>query len=87
MREIKFFHAQWCKPCRNYIENELPKIKKKYTVEMIDCQSNPFAADDYRVQHLPTVLILENGQEIYRGRDKAEKILEIMKNGKCSTIK
>lgn len=83
MKEIIFFHAPWCAPCKFYMQSELPKIQKKYTVEIIDCEKDPFTADKYHIQHIPAVLILNNDKEIYRGNDKAEKILEILKNGYC----
>lgn len=74
--EILFFHAPWCGPCKAYIKNELPKIKKKHEVHIIDCQEDPFTADKYGIRHIPTLIVQKDGKEVYRGAGKAEQVLE-----------
>ena len=62
MRKLLFFHAPWCPPCRFY-EKEfisfLEQIVGKGQIQRVDAQADPFTAEKYHVDKLPTVVLLD----------------------------
>ncbi len=59
------FFAEWCEPCR-----QIPQILKEVKSEMkrnirvvkVDVDKNPLIASKFRIQHLPTVMVFQNGE-------------------------
>ena len=74
------FFATWCGPCRmlkpvlNEISNENSEIK----VVMVDADACPDICDKYKIDGLPTILIMKNNQETNRlvGLHNKNTILE-----------
>lgn len=62
VKELLFFYAPWCPPCRFY-EREFIKpleiLVGSEKIHYINVQEEPFQADKYGVERLPTVVILE----------------------------
>lgn len=69
-RELLDFGAEWCgtceqiKPTIKQIEQETPTVKFTY----LDCDLEPAAqlASSYQVKQLPTLILLENDEEVWR---------------------
>lgn len=59
------FFAEWCEPCR-----QIPQILKEVKSEMkrnirvvkVDVDKNPLIASKFQIQHLPTVMVFQNGE-------------------------
>jgi len=72
--------AAWCGPCRMIaptIEGLASELAGKVTVGKLDVDSNQQTAARFRVQSIPTLLILKAGQEVDRlvGVQSREAIL------------
>jgi thioredoxin 1 len=63
------FWAEWCKPCLR-LAPAVEQIAETYAgraiVAKLDVQNNPDTAVKYRVQSIPTLLFIKNGQEVDR---------------------
>jgi thioredoxin 1 len=63
------FWAEWCKPCLRVapvVEQIAQDYAGKAVVAKLDVQNNPDTAVKYRVQSIPTLLFIKNGQEVDR---------------------
>jgi thioredoxin len=61
--------AAWCGPCRMIapiIEQLAVELSDRVLVGKLDVDANPQTAAQFRVQSIPTLLILQNGREIDR---------------------
>lgn len=61
--------AEWCTPCRMLtpiIEEIAGEMAGKVKVGKLNVDDNPKVAARFRVQGIPTLLVLENGKEIKR---------------------
>jgi len=63
------FHAEWCGPCKM-----MSPIIQQFSAEMgnalrvikVDVDKNPGAASTYRIQGVPTVMLFNNGEVVWR---------------------
>ena len=61
--------AAWCGPCRMIapvIEQVAAELSGRVLVGKLDVDANPKTAAQFRVQSIPTLLILKNGSEVDR---------------------
>lgn len=69
MRRVLFFYAPWCRPCRFY-ESEfikpLVEMVDRGKVVSVNAQDEPFTADKYLVDKLPTVIFLDGNKAVNR---------------------
>lgn len=61
------FYADWCGPCK-----EMPPVLKKVKQELKDVRiikvnvdRNPFIANRYKVNRLPTLIVFKDGEPIW----------------------
>ena len=65
-REVLFFSATWCKPCQE-AKSRVEELRKQgVKVTEIDIDKNPELARKYRIQQVPTFIVLEDGAEVKR---------------------
>ena len=65
MKQIIFFGASWCGPCKAFrplvesMQNEIP-------ITFIDVDASPQTSDQYNIRSVPTIVVVQNGMEIGR---------------------
>lgn len=63
------FWAEWCEPCQvmsAYVEFLAADFAGQVLVAALDVDENPATAERYGVMGLPTLLVLQQGEEIDR---------------------
>ena len=75
-----YFSAGWCGPCRTLgpIMND---VSQQIPVQKVDVDSEFELASQYNVRNVPTVVLLDNGQEVKRfvGVQPKETYLNVVK--------
>lgn len=59
------FHATWCGPCKAMapaLEQVAAEMKGKLKVAKVDVDENPEITQKFRIQAMPTLLILKGGK-------------------------
>ena len=65
MKQYLYFSAPWCGPCR-MLGPVMSEVNSTIPVQKINIDEDPTTAQQYNVRSIPTVVLLENGQEVKR---------------------
>ena len=63
------FYADWCGPCKAMapiLEQVAARHQGKIKVVKVDVDRNPAAAQQFRVQGIPTLILFHQGQPVWR---------------------
>lgn len=60
-----YFSAAWCGPCKQ-LSPIMNDVSLEVSVQKIDVDAQPDMASQYNVRNIPTVILLNNGQEVKR---------------------
>jgi len=76
MKKILYFSAAWCGPCQT-LSPIMESLSGQINYEKIDVDSNTDLSAQYGVRGVPSLVLLENGEEIGRlvGVQSKESIL------------
>lgn len=75
------FFAEWCGPCKMMppiLKQVKDAVKDKATILKMDVDRNPHYANKFQISGVPTLIIFQNGQVIWRksGVTTAGEILQ-----------
>jgi thioredoxin 1 len=78
------FSAEWCGPCKMMppiLKQVKDALGDQVTIIKIDIDKNPAAANAYKVQSVPTLMIFKNSQTKWRqsGVMQAGQLQEVIK--------
>ena len=62
MKEILYFSAPWCQPCRNF-KPIMENVSNSISVRFINVDENPQLSAQYNVRSVPMLVFLKDGQE------------------------
>ncbi|WP_205502012.1 thioredoxin [Rufibacter psychrotolerans] len=63
------FYADWCGPCKTMapiLQQVAQQYAGKLKVIKIDVDKNPAVAQQYRIQGIPTLLLFQEGKQLWR---------------------
>lgn len=82
MKNILYFTADWCNPCKKTkpIVEELNRDSATTKFQVIDVDSEIELAKSFEVRSIPTFIVIEDGEEIKRvtGAQTREQLQELM---------
>ena len=65
MKQLFYFSAEWCVPCQT-LGPIMDQVSQKIPVQKINIDYEADVNSKYGVKSIPTVVLLENGQEVRR---------------------
>jgi thioredoxin-like negative regulator of GroEL len=79
MRQIFYFTAPWCQPCQA-LGPTMDKVSQQMPVEKINIDYEMDRARTANVGSVPTVILVENGQEVRRftGMRSYEQVMQFI---------
>ena len=79
MRQIFYFTAPWCQPCQ-VLGPIMDKVAGQLPVEKVNIDYEMDRARGANVMSVPTVILVENGQEVRRfvGARSYEQVMQFI---------
>lgn len=79
------FFAEWCGPCKMMqpiLEDTSKKLAGKVRILKVDIDRNPLAASKFQVRSVPTLLLFQKGQIVWRqsGVVPAHQLVKVVEN-------
>lgn len=62
-KEILFFSAPWCGPCKQMKTMLNERIKEELSIKIIDISEDMEMASQHQIMNVPTFVVLEDGKE------------------------
>jgi thiol-disulfide isomerase/thioredoxin len=81
-REVLFFNASWCGPCRQMKPIVAQLRRQGYHVRDVDVDKNRTLAQKYGIRAIPTFVFVEQGSEVNRfsGGTSPENLRKLCSN-------
>lgn len=77
------FYADWCGPCRmvSPIVDQIAEENPQYFVGKINVDNEPELAQAFRVESIPTLVVMKNGEVVSQsaGARPKQQILDMLK--------
>jgi thioredoxin 1 len=80
MKELKYFTAKWCGPCRMFKPYVIKLIEDGANIKIIDIDESPEESDRYQIMSVPSLIFEEDGEifaKVSGGLDPG-KIMEML---------
>jgi thioredoxin-like negative regulator of GroEL len=65
MKQLWYFTADWCAPCKA-LGPTMDRVTEQIQVNKINIDYEANVTQKYGVRNIPTVILVENGQEVRR---------------------
>lgn len=65
MKQLWYFTADWCAPCKA-LGPTMNRVSEQIQVNKINIDYEADVVQKYGVRNIPTVVLVENGQEVRR---------------------
>jgi thioredoxin 1 len=65
MKQVLYFSAEWCGPCK-MIKPIMQSLQSQMSITFIDVDVSAETAKTWNVRNIPTVLVIQNGQQLGR---------------------
>jgi thioredoxin 1 len=82
MKQLFYFSAEWCVPCQT-LGPIMDQVSTKIQVQKFNIDYEADLITKYGVRNIPTVVLVENGQEVRRftGVKSYNDIIRFVNNG------
>jgi thioredoxin 1 len=82
MKQLFYFSADWCQPCKT-LAPIMEQVAQTTPVQKVNVDYEPDIITKFGVRNIPTVILVENGQEVRRftGAKSYNNILNFINNG------
>jgi thioredoxin len=82
MKQLFYFSAEWCQPCKT-LAPIMEQVAQTTPVQKVNVDYEPDVITKFGVRNIPTVILVENGQEVRRftGAKSYNDILNFINNG------
>ena len=65
MKQLFYFSADWCQPCKA-LGPTMDRVSEQIQIHKINIDYEADVVQKYGVKNIPTVILVENGQEVRR---------------------
>jgi thioredoxin 1 len=65
MKQLFYFSADWCQPCKA-LGPTMDRVSGQIQIHKINIDYEADVVQKYGVRNIPTVILVENGQEVRR---------------------
>lgn len=65
MKQVLYFTAEWCGPCK-MIKPIVQGLQSQMSVTFIDADQSPETCKTWNVRNVPTLLVIKNSMEVGR---------------------
>jgi thioredoxin 1 len=65
MKQLFYFSAEWCQPCKT-LAPIMEQVASQIPVQKVNIDYEPDVITKFGVRNIPTVILVENGQEVRR---------------------
>jgi thioredoxin-like negative regulator of GroEL len=65
MKQLWYFTADWCAPCKA-LGPTMDRVTEQIQVNKINIDYEANVTQKYGIRNIPTVILVENGQEVRR---------------------
>ena len=84
------FFAEWCGPCKMMqpiLEDTSKQLGAKVKILKVDVDRNPLAASKFQVRGVPTLLLFQKGQVVWRqsGVVPLQQLVKVVENQLLTT--
>ena len=84
------FFAEWCGPCKMMqpiLEDTSKQLGAKVKILKVDVDRNPLSASKFQVRGVPTLLLFQKGQVVWRqsGVVPAQQLVMVVENQLLTT--